>query len=152
MGTGVHNKRRRGKERTVGKKTLGVEQRRCAHLIYRGYLGPGHHLFGDISSSFCYTRPGHAPAFLVLEFRVHSWSYMEERLPTVNQPLWRSLNERLDIIQPPDVLLLLLVVNVVGDEQGQAGVYASLFKVLLQQNLEVFVQVAERGPRVQGPP
>lgn len=45
----------------------------------------------------------------------------------------------LDVVEPLDVLLLLLVVNVVGDEQCEAGVDATLLKVLLKEDLEVLV-------------
>lgn len=45
----------------------------------------------------------------------------------------------LDVVEPLDVLLLLLVVNVVGDEQCEAGVDATFLKVLLKEDLEVLV-------------
>ena len=46
--------------------------------------------------------------------------------------------------QPPHVLLLLLVVNVVGNEECKASVDATLLEILLKQNLKVFVEVVER--------
>jgi len=55
-------------------------------------------------------------------------------------------------VQPPDVLLLLLVVNVVGDEESQTGVDAALLKVLLKQDLQVLVQVVEGRASVERPP
>jgi hypothetical protein len=61
----------------------------------------------------------------------------------------RLLDEFLDVVQPPNVLL---VVYVVGDEQGHPGIDATLLEVLLKQNLEVLVKVVERGPGVQCPP
>lgn len=47
-------------------------------------------------------------------------------------------------VEPPDVLLLLFVVNVVGDEKSKAGVDTTLLEVLLKKDLEIFVQVVER--------
>lgn len=55
----------------------------------------------------------------------------------------------LDVVEPLDVLLLLLVVNVVGDEQCETGVDATLLKVLLKEDLEVLVEVAERRALLQ---
>jgi hypothetical protein len=47
-------------------------------------------------------------------------------------------------VEPPDILLLLLIVNVVGDEKSEASVDTTLLEVLLKKDLEVFVQVVER--------
>lgn len=55
-------------------------------------------------------------------------------------------------VQPPDVLLLLLVVNVVGDEEGEARVDAPLLEVLLEQDLQVLVEVVEGRAGVERPP
>ena len=62
------------------------------------------------------------------------------------------LDESLHVVQPPNVFLLLLVVNIIGDEQGHTGVDAALFEVLLKQDLEVLVEVVERRAGVQGAP
>ena len=64
----------------------------------------------------------------------------------------RLCDEVLDVVQPPDVLLLLLVVNVVGDEESEASVDATLLKVLLKEDLEVLVEVVEGRACVQCPP
>ena len=47
-------------------------------------------------------------------------------------------------VEPPDILLLLLIVNVVGDEKSEASVDTTLLEVLLKKDLEVFVRVVER--------
>ena len=47
-------------------------------------------------------------------------------------------------VEPPDILLLLLIVNVVWDEKSEASVDTTLLEVLLKKDLEVFVQVVER--------
>ena len=75
------------------------------------------------------------------------------RLQVVQNWSLRCLCDKvLDVVQPPDVLLLLLVVNVVGDEERQAGVDAALLEVLLEEDLEVLVEVVEGGTGVQSPP
>jgi hypothetical protein len=66
--------------------------------------------------------------------------------------VWRERERARLTVQPPDVLLLLLVVYVVRDEEGQARVDAALLEVLLEQDLEVLVEVAEGRARVQGAP
>jgi hypothetical protein len=48
-------------------------------------------------------------------------------------------------VQPPNVFLLLLVVDIVGDEERKTRVDATLLKVLFKKNLEVFIEVVERG-------
>lgn len=42
-------------------------------------------------------------------------------------------------VKPPDVFLLLLVVNIVGDEERKTSVDAPLLEVLFKQNLQIFV-------------
>src|SRR5690242_15860698 len=75
------------------------------------------------------------------------------RLQVVQSKDSRRLCDKvLDVVQPPDVLLLLLVVDVVGDEKSKAGVDAALLEVLLEQDLEVLVKVVEGRAGVQRPP
>ena len=47
-------------------------------------------------------------------------------------------------VEPPNVLLLLLVVYVVRDEERKASVNSTLLQVLFKENLEVLVEVIER--------
>lgn len=60
-----------------------------------------------------------------------------------------SLDKSLDVVQPEQVLLLLLHVNVVGDEDGQGLVDAALVQVALEQHLEILVEVSVGRPHVQ---
>lgn len=64
----------------------------------------------------------------------------------------RSLDELLDVLQPLDVLLLLLVVYVVRDEQSHPGVDATLLEVSLEQVLEVLIEVVKGRTSVERPP
>lgn len=52
-------------------------------------------------------------------------------------------------LQPPNVFLLLLVVNVVGNEQSHAGVDAAILDVLLEEDLEVLIQLVEVRTGIQ---
>ena len=47
-------------------------------------------------------------------------------------------------VEPPNVLLLLLVVYVIRDEERKASVDSTLLKVLFKENLKVLVKVVER--------
>lgn len=60
-----------------------------------------------------------------------------------------SLYEALHVLQPPDVLLLLLHVNVIRYEDSQGSVDTSLIQVSLQKHLQVLVEVAEWWADVQ---
>lgn len=59
-----------------------------------------------------------------------------------------SIDETLDVAQPPRVLLLLLDVDVVGDEEGEVLGDAPLLEEALDHDLEVVVEAAEGGAGV----
>lgn len=60
------------------------------------------------------------------------------------------LHEPLHPPQPPQVLLLLLDINVLRHEQRERGVDPADIQVLLQQALDLLVQLLERRARVEG--
>ena len=53
------------------------------------------------------------------------------------------LDEVLDLLQPAKVLLLLLDVDVLGNEDGEIGVNTTLVEVGLEESLEVLVKLGE---------
>jgi hypothetical protein len=58
-------------------------------------------------------------------------------------------NKVLDILQPLQVLLLLLVFNIVRQEVGKSGIYATFFKITFEQCLYTFIQFGELRSNVQ---
>lgn len=59
-----------------------------------------------------------------------------------------SINESLDVVQPPSVLSLLLDVHVVGNKDSKGLGDATLLEEALHEDLEVVVEAAEGGPGV----
>ena len=59
------------------------------------------------------------------------------------------LDEVLDLLQPAEVLLLLLDVDVLGNEDGEIGVNTALVEVGLKESLEVLVELREGRAGVQ---
>lgn len=53
------------------------------------------------------------------------------------------LDEVLDLLQPAKVLLLLLDVDVLGDEDGEISVNTALVEVGLEESLEILVELGE---------
>jgi hypothetical protein len=53
------------------------------------------------------------------------------------------LDKVLDLLQPANVLLLLLDIDVFRDEHGEVGVNASLVEVVLEESLQVLVELGE---------
>lgn len=47
------------------------------------------------------------------------------------------------LLQPPQILLLLLHINILRNEHGQLGINAPLVQVVLQQRLQLFVELRE---------
>lgn len=60
----------------------------------------------------------------------------------------RLLDKVLDLLQPAKVLLLLLHVDVLGNEDGEVGVNTTLVEVGLEESLEVLVKLGEGRARV----
>jgi hypothetical protein len=60
----------------------------------------------------------------------------------------RLLNKVLDLLQPAKVLLLLFDVDVLGNEDSEVGVDASLVEVGLEKSLEVLIELREGRARV----
>ena len=54
-----------------------------------------------------------------------------------------SVDESLDVVQPPSVLTLLLDVDVVGNKDGESLGDATLLKEALHEDLEVVIEAAE---------
>lgn len=54
-----------------------------------------------------------------------------------------NIDESADVLEPADVLLLLLGINVVGDKDGQGLVDATLLEEALHQHLQVLVEAAK---------
>lgn len=59
------------------------------------------------------------------------------------------LNKVLNLLQPTEVLLLLLDVDIFGDEHGELGVDAAVVEVRLEQGLQVLVELGEGRAGVQ---
>lgn len=59
-----------------------------------------------------------------------------------------SINESLDVVQPPSVLSLLLDVHVVGNKDSKGLSDATLLEEALHEDLEVVVEAAEGGSGV----
>lgn len=59
------------------------------------------------------------------------------------------LNKVLNLLQPTEVLLLLLDVDVLGYEHGELGVDAAVVEVRLEQGLQVLVELGEGRAGVQ---
>jgi hypothetical protein len=53
------------------------------------------------------------------------------------------LDKVLDLLQPANVLLLLLHVDVLRNEDGEIGVNASLVEVVLKESLQVLIELRE---------
>jgi hypothetical protein len=53
------------------------------------------------------------------------------------------LDKVLDLLQPANVLLLLLDIDVFRDENGEIGVNAPLIEVVLEESLQVLVELGE---------
>lgn len=53
------------------------------------------------------------------------------------------LDKVLDLLQPANVLLLLLNINVLGNEDGKIGVDTPLVEVGLEESLELLVELRE---------
>lgn len=72
----------------------------------------------------------------------HTSSYISSPHQTL------SLNETLDVVQPADVLVLLLDINIVGHKDSQGLRNTTLLEEALHQHLEVIIQAAEGRARV----
>ena len=59
-----------------------------------------------------------------------------------------SVDESLDVVQPPSVLTLLLDVDVVGNKDGESLGDATLLEEALHEDLEVVIEAAEGRSRV----
>ena len=53
------------------------------------------------------------------------------------------LDKVLDLLQPAEVLLLLLDIDVLGNEDGEVGVNTTLVEVVFKESLEVLVELGE---------
>ncbi len=59
------------------------------------------------------------------------------------------LNKALDVLQPPQVLLLLLHVYVIRYEQSQRSVDTPLIQISFQKHLKILIKVAEWWSNIQ---
>jgi len=83
--------------------------------------------------------------------RIHIWELFFQPFsrPDSSSRLRRQtkkialLDEVLDLLQPAKVLLLLLDVDVLGNEDGEIGVNTTLVEVGLEESLEVLVELGE---------
>lgn len=84
---------------------------------------------------------------LLLKHRFEN--YKSFALLTLTRPIRLGVNKGLDVVQPPEVLALLLDVDVVGDEDGQGLVDATLLQEAVHEDLKVLVEAAEGGAGVE---
>ena len=83
--------------------------------------------------------------------RIHIWELFFQKMsrPDPSSKLRRQtkiialLDKVLDLLQPAKVLLLLLDVDVLGNEDGEIGVNTTLIEVGLEESLEVLVKLGE---------
>ena len=80
--------------------------------------------------------------------RIHIWELFFQpkfrlfKISKANKGI-ALLNEVLDLLQPAKVLLLLLDVDVLGDEDGEISVNTALVEVGLKESLEILVELGE---------
>ena len=83
--------------------------------------------------------------------RTHIWELSFQktsRLDSSSKPrkqieIIALLDKVLDLLQPAEVLLLLLDVDVLGNEDGEISVNTTLIEVGLEESLEVLVKLGE---------
>jgi hypothetical protein len=85
--------------------------------------------------------------------RAHIWEYFSCPEPLLGQSHLQDfsrqtknialLDKVLDLLQPAKVFLLLLDIDVLGDEDGEIGVDAPLVEVGLEESLQVLVELRE---------